>query len=74
MVVIVRKLDLQMPVQSMHITISAVSSNTAHGVMYSIQHYVIQLVSDFRQVGCFLRVLWFPPAIQLTVTTSLKDC
>jgi len=25
-------------------------------------------VSDLRQVGGFLRVLWFPPPIQLTAT------
>ena len=29
--------------------------------MFSIQHYVIQFVSDLRQVGGFLRVLRFPP-------------
>ena len=32
--------------------------------MYSIQHYVIKFVSDLRQVGGFLRALWFPPPIQ----------
>jgi hypothetical protein len=26
-----------------------------------VQHYVIKFVSDLRQVGCFLRVLHFPP-------------
>jgi hypothetical protein len=26
-----------------------------------VQHYVIKFVSDLRQVGCFLQVLWFPP-------------
>jgi hypothetical protein len=31
-------------------------SNPVHGEMYSIQHYVIKLVSDLRQVGAFLRV------------------
>ena len=30
-----------------------VSSNPAHGEVYSIQHYVIKFVSDFRQVGGF---------------------
>ena len=34
--------------------------------LYSIQHYVIKFVSDFRQVGGFLRVLRFPPPIKLT--------
>jgi hypothetical protein len=28
---------------------------------YSIQHYVINVVSDLQQVGGFLWVLWFPP-------------
>ena len=34
--------------------------------VYSIQHYVIKLVSDLRQVGGFLRVQRFPPQIKLT--------
>ena len=37
------------------------SSNDAHGEVYSIQHYVIKAVSDLRQVGGFPRVLRFPP-------------
>ena len=57
MVVIIWKLDLQRPVQSMLITTKAVSSNSVHGEVYSIQHYVIIFVSDLRQVGGFLRVL-----------------
>ena len=61
MVVIVWKLDLQLPVQSMLITTKVVSSNSVHGEVYSIQHYVIMFVSDLRQGGGFLRVLWFPP-------------
>jgi hypothetical protein len=32
------------------------------------QHYVIQIVSDLRKVGGFLRVLRFPPPIKLTAT------
>jgi hypothetical protein len=32
--------------------------------VYMIQHYVIKFVSDLRQVGCFLRVLQFPPPIK----------
>ena len=31
-------------------------SNPAYAEVYSIQHYVIQLVSDLRQVNGFLRV------------------
>jgi len=45
--------------------ISAMSSNPAHGEMYTIQHYVIRFVSDLRQVGGFLWVLRFPPPIKL---------
>jgi hypothetical protein len=36
------------------------SSNPAHGEVYSIQHYVIKFVSDLRQVGGFLQLLRFP--------------
>ena len=42
----------------MPITTNVVSSNPAHGEMYSLQRYVIKFVSDLRQVGGFLRVLW----------------
>ena len=38
-------------------TIEVVSSNPAHGEMYSIQPYVIKFVSDLRQVSGFLRVI-----------------
>jgi hypothetical protein len=41
--------------QSVPITTKVVSSNSAHGDVYSIQHYVIKFVSDWRQVGGFLR-------------------
>ena len=34
-------MDLQLPVQSIPITTYIVSSNPAHGQVYSIQHYVI---------------------------------
>ena len=33
------------------------SSNPAHGELYSIHHYVIKFVSDLRQVGGFLQIL-----------------
>jgi hypothetical protein len=65
-VMIVWYLDLQLPVQSVPITTNFVSSNPIHDEVYSIQHYVIKFVSDFGQVGGFLRVLWFPPPITLT--------
>jgi hypothetical protein len=37
------------------ITTKVVSSNPVHGEVYSIQHYVMKFVSDFRQVNGFLR-------------------
>ena len=39
----------------MPITTKVMSSNPAHGEMYSIQHYVITFVSDLRRVGGSLR-------------------
>jgi len=47
--------------QSVPITTNVASSNPAHGEVYSIQYYVIKLVSDLRQV-----VLWFSPPIKLS--------
>ena len=40
-VVIIWQLDLQLPVRLVPITTKVVSSNPAHGEVYSIQHYVI---------------------------------
>jgi hypothetical protein len=37
--------------QSVPITTNVVSSNPVYGEVYSIQHYVIKIVSDLRQVG-----------------------
>jgi hypothetical protein len=55
-VMIVWYLDLQLPVQSVPLTTNIVRSNPVHGEVYSIQHYVIQFISDLRQVGNFLWV------------------
>jgi hypothetical protein len=66
--VIIWYLDLQLPVQLVPITTKVVSSNPVHGEVYSIQHYWIKFVSDFRQVGGFLRVLLFPPSTKPTST------
>jgi hypothetical protein len=44
--------------QSVPITIKVASSDPAYGEVFLIQHYVIKFVSDLRQVGGFLRVLW----------------
>ena len=53
----------QLPMQSVPITTKVVSLNPAHGEVYSIQHYVIKIVSDLRQVCGFHQVLRFPPPI-----------
>ena len=45
-----------MCMQSVPITTKVVSSNPAHGEVYSIQHYVIRFVNDLLQVGGSLRV------------------
>jgi hypothetical protein len=39
--VIVWLLDLQLPMQSVPITTNVVGSNSSHGELYSMQHYVI---------------------------------
>jgi hypothetical protein len=54
LVLIVLKLDLQLPMQSVPITTN-VGSNTTRGKVYLVQHYVIKFVSVLRQVGGFLR-------------------
>ena len=54
--------------QSVPITTKVVSWNPTNHEVHSIQHCVIKFVSDLQQVGCFLRVLRFPPSIKLTAT------
>jgi hypothetical protein len=44
------------------------NSNPVHGEVYLLQHYVMQFVSDLRQVVGFLWVLRFPPPIKLAAT------
>jgi len=46
------------------ITCTISAYHPVHGEVYSIQHYVIKVVSDLGQVGGFLRVLRFPPPIK----------
>ena len=46
-------------------TTNIVSSNPAHGKVYTKQHYVIKFVSDLWQICGFLR---FPLPIKLTTT------
>jgi hypothetical protein len=50
----------------MAITTKVVSSNPTNGEVYSIQHYVVKFVIDYRQAGGFLCVLRFLPPIKLT--------
>jgi hypothetical protein len=45
-IVILWELDLQLPMQLVSITANVVSSNPAHGKVYSIQCYVIKFVRD----------------------------
>ena len=52
-------------VQSMNITVKMVSSNPAHGEVYSMQHYEITFVSDLWKVSGFLL---FPTQIIFTDT------
>jgi hypothetical protein len=40
--------------QSVPITANVVSSNLAHGEVYSIQHYLVKFVSDLQQVSGLL--------------------
>ena len=61
-VVVAWWLDLQLPMQSISITPNVVSSNPAHGEVYSMKHYVIKFVSDFRSMVSPL-VFRFPPPI-----------
>jgi hypothetical protein len=55
-------MDLQLPMQPVHITTKRCDFESCSGEVYSIQHYVIKVVSDLRWV------LWFPPSIKLTAT------
>jgi len=58
--------------QSVSITTNVVSLNCVHGKVYSIQHYVIQFVSDLRQVGGFLRVLQFHDITEIVLKVALS--
>jgi hypothetical protein len=64
MVVILWKLDLQLPVQSVPMTTKDVSLNPSwQGVID-----ITLCVNDLQQIGGFLWVLLFPPPIKLTAT------
>ena len=51
------------------ITTKIAGANPTHHEIYSIQLYVIKFVSDLREVGGFLRVLRYPPPINVIGTT-----
>ena len=57
---------------SVPFTTKVVSSNNVDGEVYSIQHCVIQFVSDLQQVRGFPWVLRFPPPI-IQAFTIFKD-
>ena len=61
---------LQLPMQSVPITTKVVSSNPAHGEVYSIQHYVINFVNDLQQVA---PRWWFSPGTPVS-STNKTDC
>jgi hypothetical protein len=63
---IISKLYKEM--QSVSITTNIVSSNPIHSEVYLMQHYVIMLVYDLRQIVGFLWVLRFPAPIKLNTT------
>ena len=56
----------------MPITSKVASWNPADGEVYPIQRYVIEFVSDLRQVCRFLQVLQFPLQIKL-ISTCLTE-
>jgi hypothetical protein len=56
--------------QSVPINFKVVSLNPAHGEVYSIQHYVINFVSDLQQVGGFL---WYSPFLHQKIKTDRHD-
>ena len=59
-----RMADLQLTMKPVAITTNVVSSNAAHGDVYSIQNYVINLSVTLL----FSLVLQFPLPIKLTAT------
>jgi hypothetical protein len=68
---IVRQLDLQLPMLSVTIIINIVNLNPAHGEVCSILHFVIKFVGHLRQVDGFLQ---FPQLIKLTGTVIAVLC
>ena len=73
-VVVAWQLDLQLPMQSVHIITNALRVNPAHCKVYPIQHYVIQFVNGLRQVGGFLGLLRVPPSTKADFHNIKKYC
>jgi hypothetical protein len=46
------------------------SSNPAHVEVYSEENYVTKIVSNLRQDGGFLRVVWYPPRYSSNIDES----
>ena len=57
-------MDLQLPVHSVPITTNVMSSNITDNEVYSIQHYLIKLVSNLR---------WFSTGSPVS-STNKTDC
>jgi hypothetical protein len=53
---------------SVPITTKVVSYDPTNAEVYEIQYYVMQFVSELRQVSGFLLVLRLSPSIKLTAT------
>jgi len=70
---IVWQLDVPLPMQSLPITTNIMSSNPVPGKVKLIQHYVIQFVSDLRQVGGFLWVLQFHDITEIVLKSGVKQ-
>ena len=70
-VVIECYVNLLLSVQSVPITTTLLTSNIAHGEVYSIHHYVVNFVSDLLQVDGF-RWRVFYPVYVLLLTISQK--
>jgi hypothetical protein len=47
-----------LPMQTVHFTTNVVNSNHARVEVYSIQHYLIKVVSDLMQVGFRVICVW----------------
>ena len=56
------------------ITVTSSTIVIFSGEVYSMQHYLIMIVSNLRQIGGFLRVLRFHSTIKLTATIYLTYC